>query len=210
MLEFTPGPGCERAARRDIAELRNDYEAVIEISDLMIELNDKEPSHDLRRAAAYRRLGEIGKAEADLMQAAAKNAHPVSENARMPKKVAYCYKMIAREYRLLGDTAKALAYYEKAEQVAPNELGIYGTRAEIYISEGLYEKALADANKAVELLPRNPWVRKRRALAHFHLGHYDEALADIAKAVEWNPQDISNLTWISPSQVAVCPNESLC
>ncbi len=50
---------------------------------------------------------------------------------------------------------------------------------------------------------------KRRAVVHFELQHYDKALESIAKAVELNPGDASNLLWISPAQVAKCPDERL-
>ena len=72
-----------------------------------------------------------------------------------------------------------------------------------------FEQAAADFDRAAELGPISWHFYKRAGEAHFQLQHYDKALEYIAKAVELKPDDISNLTWIPPREVAKCPDERL-
>lgn len=60
----------------------------------------------------------------------------------------------------------------------------------------------------IELDPNNR-AYKRRAECHFCLKQYSQVLADLTKAVELKPGDFSNLTWISPEDVAKCEDARL-
>ena len=132
-----------------------------------------------------------------------------SRSIELEPEDANLYLARAELFRGSGETDKALADYDKAAELRPDLEWVYRDRGEVYLTTQEYEKALADFSKSIQLAPETWWLYKRRAEAHFNLGHYDEALADITRAVDRNPNDTSNLTWIPPSQVAVCPDKAL-
>ena len=181
--------------------MRNHQETIKHV-DRFIELaGESEPDLTycwlyLRRAEAYRNLGKVDEAIADLEKAEEVNLGDV-----------HFYINLAMAYRGLGEADKALAAYDRAEELTPNNVYIYENRGEVYNDQARYQEALADYDKALELTPRRSWTYKRRGEAHFNLGHYHEALADIAKAVELNLEDLSALTWIGSANLANCPDE---
>jgi tetratricopeptide (TPR) repeat protein len=83
-------------------------------------------------------------------------------------------------------------------------------RGDKYLREKRYAEALQEFDKVVELDPSSPYhVHKHRATAHFRLKHYPEALAALTKAVDLRPDDFSSLIWISPKEIAKCPDARL-
>ncbi len=118
------------------------------------------------------------------------------------------YRLRAEAHRGLGEFDKALADFMVAQEKNPNDVWIYIGRARLYTARKQYQEALADLNKALKLKPFRSWEYKKRGYVRFRLGEYEKALADIAKAVELTPDDSSNITWIAPSLVAECPDES--
>jgi serine/threonine protein kinase/Tfp pilus assembly protein PilF len=127
-----------------------------------------------------------------------------------PTVQAYAYKDLANVYVSLGDDARALTVVNRALELIGVSAGeralILSIRADIFARQGKYSAALTDYESA----PKDTsWhIHKRRGEIHFRMAHYEQALADFSKAVEINPGDTSNLSWISPAQVAACPDEN--
>ena len=151
-----------------------------------------------QRAKVWNRLGEHLKAIDD-----AEHSLEIAPTSH------WTHRRLVNAYIALKQYDKALAACNKAVELAPNSAGAYFLRGELYLDRFQeYEKALADFDKSLQLDPTQGHRYKRRALTHFKLGQYDSALADIATAVELTPGDTSNLTWISPSLVAKCPDKA--
>nr|AFI78503.1 repeat-containing protein [uncultured bacterium ws156A7] len=187
----------------------------------------------LRRANAYRALGKIEEALADL------------EKAReIKKEPAWFYARISDAYGNLGKIDEQLASLRIAEEVDPHYTWTYVKRMRVYAKMGLYEETLAEydkfmklaphrssqwyssvaiykiyvaqgkhrqalsvTDKAIELSPRFSPMYKRRAKTHFQLENFDDSLADLNKAIELSPEDLSALTWVSPNEALACPDE---
>ena len=145
----------------------------------------------LRRAKAYRALGDTEEAVADLDRAAKVNSTSV-----------YLYIKVGSWLYRLGERDKAFAAYQRAEEVNPNNVYIYEHRVSMHLDAGHYQNALAEINRALQLGPRRWWVYKRRAKLHFYLGQYKPALDDLKQALELNPTDLSTVMWISPEAMA--------
>lgn len=120
----------------------------------------------------------------------------------------YIMSQIAHIRLSRGDLDGAMAMCEKAIQASPESSGPWQIRGQTHDAMGLYERASSDYTKGLELYPQHGHLRKSRALAQFKLGRYDEALSDLTELVNNRPWDTSTVTWIPPSQVAVCPDES--
>jgi tetratricopeptide (TPR) repeat protein len=130
------------------------------------------------------------------------------ELARRPSNEAAGTPLIRASWRGIEaplSTGHALSAVPTSEALA----ALYWQRGGIYMGQKKYLAAVADFNKSLDVAAstsRLPWVYARRALAHLHLGHYEDALADVTRAVELSPDDLSNITCISPNLLASCPD----
>ena len=122
---------------------------------------------------------------------------------------AEAYRHIAHRYRDSEDDdfEKALENYALAEKSDRYNIYVFEERASLFKQLGDSEKSCQDLCRAIEVRPQRAFAYKRRAAIYFQRQQYDQALADIAQAVELLPDDTTNLTWISATLVARCPDE---
>lgn len=111
-------------------------------------------------------------------------------------------------YRAAGRFEAALADLNEAERLRPGSWWISADRGRAKLGLGRVDEALDDLDRSIASRQAEWWVFKVRAAERFKRQRFDEALQDIASAVESNVADTSNLTWISPSDVALCPDEN--
>ncbi len=80
------------------------------------------------------------------------------------------YTMLGTIYLALGDQSRALALFEAALTLDPNELAALVYRGEVRLNRGKLKSAAADLNRAVELgRPDDPFVdRAKRLLRMVH------------------------------------------
>lgn len=106
-----------------------------------------------------------------------------------------------------NDLAKAIADYNKAVELQPNDPYSYMRRAYAYEREKLYEKAIPDFSKMIELSPTNSHYYNARADAYAQNGQYREARDDFKQAIQLSPEE-----WNSYSELAyflaTCPDAS--
>jgi serine/threonine protein kinase/predicted Zn-dependent protease len=100
-----------------------------------------------------------------------------------------------RGWRMLGGSYKqqwkfddALAAYDRAVELDPNDFNNYQERGRLHAHFSRYEDAIADYDRAIELYP-HPAIYRDRADIYNAIGRYDEAVADARKALEFNPDD---------------------
>jgi tetratricopeptide (TPR) repeat protein len=220
-----------------LREGRERDEAVLPYLQRALELQPTKPSSYLRfawfyagpvpgrpkeAAAAWRKAAELappGSAEAYIYLASAASAdgdhRAVREN--LEKALAIdpsnpeAYLGLGEAHSALGEHQQAVAALTKALESprAPNHVlfHIYRVRGGIYDLQDNYAAALSDYDRAIEMCAYQWWLYKRRGRAHFYLKHYQQALADIAKGLEHEPDELSNLIWIPPEDLASCPDE---
>lgn len=85
-----------------------------------------------------------------------------------------------------GDIAqKALADFNKAIELSPNDLTYYNGRGELILAFGFYKEAVADFEKSISIAP-NSIAYTKLGLAKFYLGEKD-AIEQLDKAVKLAP-----------------------
>lgn len=91
------------------------------------------------------------------------------------------------DYEHKGQYDKAIAKFNKAIELDPEDYLYYMSRADCYLAEGEYDNAIADCNKVIELHPEASWsVYLTRGIAYRSKGEYDNAIVDHSKAIELN------------------------
>ncbi|MBI4231609.1 tetratricopeptide repeat protein [Candidatus Peregrinibacteria bacterium] len=86
-----------------------------------------------------------------------------------------------------GGYDEAVALYDKALELDPNNPKIYCNRAvaRVYLND--IEGAIADCDRAIQLQPMYSGAYCNRGMAKASMGNYKGALLDFEKAVELNP-----------------------
>jgi tetratricopeptide (TPR) repeat protein len=110
-------------------------------------------------------------------------------------------------YESIGTLDKALADYNKAIHLAPNELKNYRGRASALEDMDQLDKARADYDQVVRLNPRDTNDYRFRGNAHFAKGNYKAAASDFEKAAHLSPRDYDALVSLAWFQ-ATCPEDS--
>jgi tetratricopeptide (TPR) repeat protein len=85
------------------------------------------------------------------------------------------------------DYEEAIANYNKAIKLDPNNDLVYNSRGNANYFKGDYDRAIADYNKAIKLDPNNDVWYNNRGWAYYRKGDYDRAIADYNKAIKLDP-----------------------
>jgi tetratricopeptide (TPR) repeat protein len=101
----------------------------------------------------------------------------------------------ARQAAAAGDHAGAVALYDEAAALLPDDPAIYGNRANSYSSLGKLDLALADYAKAITLAEalvgpndkRLALLYYNRGYAHHTAGQESQAIADMGKTLALEP-----------------------
>ncbi|WP_245471296.1 tetratricopeptide repeat protein [Bradyrhizobium genosp. SA-3] len=90
---------------------------------------------------------------------------------------------------LFGDPEGALAEYDTALEIDPNNPAVYGARAITLITSGRTREAFSPAQLALRISPRDPFASVWRywlCHAHLHLRQYAEAIEECRRSVNLN------------------------
>ena len=108
-----------------------------------------------------------------------------------------------------GDLTAALRVADQLVQTDPLSGGAWLKRGEVNSRLGAWQAAVDDFKKAIHL-NGNAWHwYKRLARASFQCGDYATAWTSLQTAFRLCPEDLSTLIWISPDQLAACPDKTL-
>jgi len=89
-----------------------------------------------------------------------------------------------------GKYSEALATYNWALEIEPNDPDALHNRGSIYNDLERYEEALADFNRSLELRPDNhPATLNNRGITYMGLERHEEALADLNRSLELRPDN---------------------
>lgn len=83
--------------------------------------------------------------------------------------------------------AQALAEYNKALEIDPQNADVYFNRASVYQKQGNTQAALADYKKIIEINPNFSQPHVALGQIYEDEGRPDKALAEYSKALELNP-----------------------
>lgn len=91
-------------------------------------------------------------------------------------------------YRGKGDNDRALADYNEAIKLDPNNAKAYNNRGNLYDDRGDRDRAIADFNQAIKLDPTFAVAYNNRGTAYSNKGDNERALADYNAAIRIDPK----------------------
>jgi tetratricopeptide (TPR) repeat protein len=90
-------------------------------------------------------------------------------------------------YRLIKEYPRALADYDLALELDPQNAWAFAGRGETYRLLKDYEKALQDFERALALHPKDGWAHGHRGMTYVALKDYEKALPDFSRSIELTP-----------------------
>jgi tetratricopeptide (TPR) repeat protein len=93
-----------------------------------------------------------------------------------------------KDHRLAEHTDDALADFNRAIKLDPDQCWLLAERGQTYRAMERYDDALADFNRAIELDPDQDWILAERGETYRAMERYDDALADFNRAIELDPE----------------------
>jgi len=94
-----------------------------------------------------------------------------------------------KEYVQSGKKDEAIAEFNKAIEINPNNAEAYCNRGFVYTLKGNADQAILDFNKAIEINPNDVTSYMGRGMAYAKTGNLDKAIFDLTKTVEISPND---------------------
>jgi len=88
-----------------------------------------------------------------------------------------------------GKFEEALQHYNKALELSPSNIHLYGNRAAVFIRMNQHDKALADADKAIAINPNWGRAHHRRGTALHHQEKYLEAKKAFLTGLHYEPDN---------------------
>ena len=88
-----------------------------------------------------------------------------------------------------GNYEQAIARYNQAIHLNPNDALAYNGRGQAYYAQGDYDQAIANYSRAIYLEPNNANAYHKRGQAYYDQGSYDQAIADYDQAIDLNPNN---------------------
>jgi Flp pilus assembly protein TadD len=98
-----------------------------------------------------------------------------------------CYFQRALQWDSQGNYDQAIANYNQAIAICPDDAVAYNNRGYDWYAKGDFDKAIADYNQALVLCPKYAEVYSNRGTAWDAKGEQDRALADYNEALAVDP-----------------------
>ena len=105
--------------------------------------------------------------------------------------VAFFYRKRGNAYQELKKYRQAIADYDRALELDPNDTTTYRDRGRAYYWHNEYQQALSDYNRVLELNPNSAAFYNWRGWTYFWLKEHRKALSDFNQALELNPNHAS-------------------
>lgn len=99
------------------------------------------------------------------------------------------------EWRHKGEDDRAMADYNQAIQLNPNDAMTYNDRGNVWVDKGDFEHAMADYNQSIRLDPNYIKAYSNRGVIRYEGGNWADAAADFARAHESNAKDGHTVLW---------------
>ncbi|MBW4618355.1 MAG: serine protease [Cyanosarcina radialis HA8281-LM2] len=158
---------------------RNDFQGAIADFDRAIALNANHAGAYEQRGGAFLNTNKPQQAIESLEKAA--------ELFERQGKQGDAYRSRGVALYASKDYRGAIAAFERAIRLNPNNAPAYVNRGFVRINLKQYEEALADFNQAIRLDPNNASAYSNRGGVRYFLKQYEEALADLNQAIRLDP-----------------------
>ena len=116
---------------------------------------------------------------------------------------------LAFHYRhALQDKARAEPELAIAAQKLPNNVDVYGLRADLAQARGEWKNALRDSQKATQLDPHDPDLAAGLADLYRNLRRYADAERELDRMIAILPHQSSSALWREKSGIALCRGDT--
>lgn len=88
-----------------------------------------------------------------------------------------------------GDYGKAIADFNEAIRLNPQDAVALNNRGNVWVRKGDADRAIADYSEAIRLDPQNAMAYMNRGGTWRNTGNHDRAIADYSEAIRLNPQN---------------------
>jgi len=109
--------------------------------------------------------------------------------------------MRGNEYYRQGNYDSAIAEYNKALQLNPNDASAYNNLGLAYESLGQYQKAIEYLQKSLQLDPNDALAYYNLGVAYGGLGQYQNAIEYFQKSLQLNPNNVEAYTNLGAAYV---------
>lgn len=99
--------------------------------------------------------------------------------------LAAAYHNRGRAYAMKDNSERAIADYNQAIELDPQDAEYHTTRGDAYLDEGQLDRALADFNRALELDPYDTEAMTGRGEVYVEKGDLERAIADFSMAIKY-------------------------
>lgn len=111
----------------------------------------------------------------------------IGERTASPERRASAYRNRAIAWSDSGHDERALADYDSAIALDPDNTDAINDRGLIWLNKGENERAISDFDRAIELDPAKAAAFYNRGLAKAHTGDDAHSVADYSRAIELDP-----------------------
>jgi tetratricopeptide (TPR) repeat protein len=95
------------------------------------------------------------------------------------------YINIGFKYQAMKEFKNSIQYFDKAEQLSPNEPLVFSNRSYSKLKLRDYRGAIADIEKSLRLYPQNSYAYRIRALIHIEAEDFNAACKDLQTALDY-------------------------
>src|SRR5207244_11042296 len=125
----------------------------------------------------------------------------IAQPGRSKAELASAHSQRGYAYFARGHIDPAIADYNAAIKLAPNDGHVYGLRGWAEFIKGNLKQALADSAAAVRLDPISAVAFRNRGRAQLYSGKPKPAVDDFAAAVRLTPSDALGVIWLHVARV---------
>ncbi|MER9849710.1 tetratricopeptide repeat protein [Mesorhizobium sp. M0106] len=111
----------------------------------------------------------------------------IEDRTRSPGSRAIAYHGRAIAWTDSGDDDRAIADYDNAIALDPDDIDAYNERGQIWLDKGENDSTISDFDRAIELDPGKAETYYNRGRAWAHKGDDSRAIADYSHAIEFDP-----------------------
>jgi len=136
------------------------------------------------KAKEYQEIGETYFEKKEKEKAIAIQAVSRPQETPIPKKTLEDYKMLAEIYKEQEKYQKAIDIYQRALEIAPQNIALREKLARLYRKEEMYDEAVGEYKRLLELKPEKQGYRLDLAGIYKYQKKFEEAIAECKKVLE--------------------------
>ena len=161
-----------------------EYELALADLNRFIEHEPNNPEGYVARATVYTQQGRGAEAKSDAILAVELGVDPTRFQALLEE-----IKSRAVDLEAKGQLVEAIAEYDAAIRINPQDALAYSSRGAIYNKLGQHQQAVESLTQAIGVNPNFNVLYNNRSSSYYSLGEYELALEDLNRFIEGEPNN---------------------